>query len=205
MRATCGVLSARRPSVRPLSWSTSLKVCRSSACPVPESSDSMCSSIGGMTSSKPNPAAASSRPRRRDSMWRARAGRTSAMCSGRSQAEDMRKRRLLKTRLYGSAAAGQAQATAPRGSHRERRPIRTRRQQHRQPARTLTRPRKRIWPSLICSARSKMRRHATRTDERQQSFGDQHQRDGAERDVPERGRRQSLPFRRWRAGRAAEA
>ena len=27
------------------------------------------------------------------------------------------------------------------------------------PATTLTRPRKRIWPSLICSARSKMRRH----------------------------------------------
>jgi len=30
MRATCGVLSARTPSVRPLSWSTNLNVLRSS-------------------------------------------------------------------------------------------------------------------------------------------------------------------------------
>jgi len=36
---------------RPDSWSTSLKVCRPKASPVPVSSDSRCSSKGGMTSS----------------------------------------------------------------------------------------------------------------------------------------------------------
>ncbi len=67
------------------------------------------------------------------------------MCSGKSQAEDMRKRHLLKSKLYGCGrpALAQDQNASSIVS----------------PARTLTRPRKRIWPSLICSARSKMRRH----------------------------------------------
>jgi hypothetical protein len=89
MRAAWGVVSARRPSVRPLSWSTSLKVFRSSSWPVPDSSDSRCSSSGGVMSSKPWPRALSSQVRLSSSMRRAWAGSTSAMCSGNSQAERM--------------------------------------------------------------------------------------------------------------------
>ena len=97
-------------------------------------------------------AAASSRPRRKASMWRARAGRTSAMCSGKSQAEDMRKRRGIENGIVPAACA---RRVARRRTERRSGPER---QQHRQPASMLTRPRKRIWPSLICKARSKMRR-----------------------------------------------
>ena len=51
MRATCGVMSARNPIVRPDIWSISLNVRRSRSWPVPVSSDSRYSSIGGATSS----------------------------------------------------------------------------------------------------------------------------------------------------------
>ena len=89
------------------------------------------------------------------------------MSSGRSQAEDMRKRRLLKTKLYGSAAArpvpkrprrrgGQATAGSVGSSCQDQNASSIA-----SPARTLTKPRKRIWPSLICKACSKMRRHET--------------------------------------------
>ena len=40
MRATWGVMSARRPIMRPESWSTTLKVRSSRSWPVPVSSDS---------------------------------------------------------------------------------------------------------------------------------------------------------------------
>src|SRR2546425_12619449 len=48
MRATCGVMSARRPIILPESWSTTLKVRSSRSCPVPVSSESMYSSNGGI-------------------------------------------------------------------------------------------------------------------------------------------------------------
>lgn len=51
MRATCGVMSARMPIMRPESWSTTLKVRSSRSWPVPVRSESMYSSSGGITSS----------------------------------------------------------------------------------------------------------------------------------------------------------
>jgi hypothetical protein len=51
MRAACGVMSARTPIILPESWSTSLKVRRSRSCPVPVSSESVNSTIGGMINS----------------------------------------------------------------------------------------------------------------------------------------------------------
>src|SRR5262245_14412900 len=84
MRATCGVMSARRPIMRPESWSTTLKVRSSRSCPVPVSSESTYSSSGGITNSylfKKN----KSRTRRRSASMRiASAGRMSSMNSGRS-------------------------------------------------------------------------------------------------------------------------
>ena len=76
------------------------------------------------------------------------------MCSGKSQAEDMRKRRGCKKGIV----------PAPRRRPSARRPATGAPQDQNassiaRPARTLTRPRKRICPSLICKARSKMRRH----------------------------------------------
>ncbi|CFO10516.1 Uncharacterised protein [Bordetella pertussis] len=50
---TCEVISARTPRVRPDSWSTSLQVRRFRSLPVLDSSESMYSTSGGATSSKP--------------------------------------------------------------------------------------------------------------------------------------------------------
>jgi hypothetical protein len=49
MRATCGVMSARTPSVRPEIWSISLKVFSSRSPPLPISSESRYSTSGGTT------------------------------------------------------------------------------------------------------------------------------------------------------------
>jgi len=87
------------------------------------------------------------------------------MCSGSSQAEDMRKRRLLKSKLYGSAGAGplpirpRALGATTAGSVAASFSQDQNASSIASPATTLTRPRKRIWPSLICKACSKIRRH----------------------------------------------
>src|SRR5919108_6635626 len=84
MRATCGVMSARTPIMRPESWSTTLKVRSSRSCPVPVRSESMYSSSGGMTSSYFFLKKRSRILRRRPSMRIASAGRMSSIYSGRT-------------------------------------------------------------------------------------------------------------------------
>src|SRR5262245_56821199 len=84
MRATCGVMSARRPIMRPDSWSTTLKVRSSRSCPVPVSSESTYSSSGGMTNSYLLEKNRSSTRRRSASMRIASDGRMSSMNSGSS-------------------------------------------------------------------------------------------------------------------------
>ena len=99
MRATCGVMSARSPRVRPLSLVDQLEGLRGRArAPVPDSSDSMCSSSGGMTSSKPKPAAVSSKPRLQcASMCRASAGKdVGDVLRQAARQKDMRKGRGIK-------------------------------------------------------------------------------------------------------------
>ncbi len=78
-------MSARTPSVRPDSWSISLHVRRSRSLPVPDSNESMYSTRGGATSSKPYVRYRSRSSRRSSSMRRASAGSTSARLSGSSQ------------------------------------------------------------------------------------------------------------------------
>src|SRR5919201_4291226 len=85
MRATCGVMSARRPIMRPESWSTTLKVRSSRSCPVPVRSESMYSRSGGMTSSYLFLKNKSRMRRRSRSMRIASAGRMSSTYSGSSQ------------------------------------------------------------------------------------------------------------------------
>ena len=68
------------------------------------------------------------------------------MCSGRSQAEDMRKRRRVKNGIVpgrGRAELGASAGRAHVSSGQNASSIAS-------PASMLTRPRKRIWPSLIC-------------------------------------------------------
>ena len=72
------------------------------------------------------------------------------------------------------------------------------------PPSMLIRPRKRIWPSLICSARSKICAPGRRAEERQQALDDQHQRDGAEQRGP-RTRSTAGYFSRPAAARGAGA
>src|SRR5919201_2079756 len=84
MRATCGVMSARRPIMRPESWSTTLKVRSSRSCPVPVRSESMYSRSGGMTSSYLFLKNKSRMRRRSSSMRIASAGRMSSTYSGSS-------------------------------------------------------------------------------------------------------------------------
>ncbi len=83
MRATCGVISARTPIIRPDNWSTTLNVRSSRSCPVPVSSESMYSSSGGITSSYFFLKNRSRILRRKLSMRIASAGRMSSMYSGR--------------------------------------------------------------------------------------------------------------------------
>src|SRR5512134_2325571 len=92
MRATCGVMSARRPIMRPEIWSTTLNVRTSRSWPVPVSSESVYSSSGGITSAYPDAANRSRIARRRRSMRAASAGRMSSMYSGRSQRMSDRQR-----------------------------------------------------------------------------------------------------------------
>src|SRR5512134_815642 len=92
MRATCGVMSARRPIMRPEIWSTTLNVRTSRSWPVPVSSESVYSSSGGITSAYPDAANRSRIARRRRSMRAASAGRMSSMYSGSSQRMSDRQR-----------------------------------------------------------------------------------------------------------------
>src|SRR6266853_1986712 len=78
-------MSARTPIILPESWSTSLKVRRSRSCPVPVSSDSRYSSMGGITSWYPCTRNSSSSFARIRSMRCACGGRMSSNFSGRSQ------------------------------------------------------------------------------------------------------------------------
>src|SRR5260221_10910266 len=78
-------MSARTPIILPESWSTSLKVRRSRSCPVPVSSDSRYSSMGGITSWYPCTRNSSSSLARIRSMRCACGGRMSSKFSGRSQ------------------------------------------------------------------------------------------------------------------------
>ena len=82
---TWGVISARIPSVRPESWSTSLLVRRFKSLPQPESKDSMYSTKGGATCSKPYVRNRSRRLRRSSSIRLASAGSMSARLSGSNQ------------------------------------------------------------------------------------------------------------------------
>src|SRR5689334_7633847 len=176
MRATCGVVSARTPSVRPESWSTSLKVFRSSSRPVPESSDSRCSSSGGITSSQPYPAATSSRPRRSSSMCLACAGSTSATCSGRSQAEDMRtagcEKRIVRA---APGTADRARASEQHDAEQQ--------QSRRQP----DEPEEAQLP--VAHAQRALEDLTPRpgAQERHETFAHEHQGDGAQREVPKAG------------------
>ena len=85
MRATCGVMSARTPIMRPEIWSTTLKVRSSRSCPVPVSSASMYSSSGGITSWYFCAKNRSRIARRSRSMRIASAGKMSSTYSGSSQ------------------------------------------------------------------------------------------------------------------------
>src|SRR5258708_1876052 len=78
-------MSARTPIILPENWSTSLKVRRSRSCPVPVSSDSRYSSMGGITSWYPCTRNSSRSFARIRSMRCACGGRMSSNFSGRSQ------------------------------------------------------------------------------------------------------------------------
>src|SRR6267378_5741201 len=78
-------MSARTPIILPESWSTSLNVRRSRSCPVPVSSDSRYSSMGGITSWYPCTRNSSSSFTRIRSMRCACGGRMSSKFSGSSQ------------------------------------------------------------------------------------------------------------------------
>src|SRR5581483_9145126 len=78
-------MSARRPIIRPESWSTTLKVRSSRSWPVPVRSESVYSRSGGMMSSNRFLKKRSRIARRRPSIRIASAGRMSSMYSGRTQ------------------------------------------------------------------------------------------------------------------------
>src|SRR5258708_17280884 len=132
-------MSARTPIILPESWSTSLKVRRSRSCPVPVSSDSRYSSMGGITSWYPCTRNSSSSLARIRSMRCACGGRMSSKFSGRSQLRigkgssglaeetqdqqaDQHRRKPEKTDLPVSELRDPAERVAPQCREKKREP-----------------------------------------------------------------------------------